>query len=282
MELRKENDNYGGSYYVAWQEQAGARAEFVIEELSEIEGFVCSYRDEPFFMTAKTGKTVDKLPKETQWLGIKHTDGSYSVYFSVAFETYRTSFYGKGNKLWLVAVTGDETVTGKEFCAYYKISGSSFYELVQTAAKSLRENYATCRLRTEKPAPAFMDYFGWCTWDSFYDLVKEEDVAAGLENFKQGGFVPKLVILDDGWQTTDDNELSRGQWKLSDYRANGKFGFGLKETIEKAKESFGVEYFLVWHAVLGYWGGISKTAEQMKKYNVVLSEAVHTNELKET
>ena len=176
MELRKEIDNYGGSYYIVQQEQACARVELPIEYLPDVEGYVCSFRDEPFFMSAKIGKAVADIPKETQWLGIKHVDGTYSVYFSMAFEKYRTSFYGKENRLWLVAVTGDDAVSEEEFCACYKISGDSFYALVQTAAKSLRERYATCRLRTEKPAPPFMEYFGWCTWDSFYDLVKAEDI----------------------------------------------------------------------------------------------------------
>ena len=277
-----EKDKFGGEYISVQFEKAEPRVEFRAEELTDVAGFVCSYRAEPFFMSAMAGEKVDDISKETQWLGIKHTDGTYSVYFSMAFEQYRTSLYGKENALWVVGVTGDDAVSNTEFCAYYKISGENFYALIDAAARSLRDRYDTVRLRTEKPAPDFMDYFGWCTWDSFYDLVKGDDIPVGLENFKEGGFVPKLLILDDGWQTTVDQKLSRGQWKLSNFVANEKFGYGLRETVNIAKEQYGVEKFFVWHAVLGYWGGVSTDAEEMQKYEPVLNEAVHTDELKET
>lgn len=282
MSIVIEKDKFGGEYHIVQLEEAKPRVELLGEELNDVVGFVSSYRDEPFFLSAAVGTKVDDIFKETQWLGIKHMDGTYSVYFSMAFEQYRTSFYGKESALWIVAVTGDDAVSSESFCAYYKISGSNFYALVEAAARSLRDRYETVRLRTEKSAPDFMDYFGWCTWDSFYDLVKGEDIPVGLESFKEGGFVPKLVILDDGWQTTVDKELSRGQWELSDFIANEKFGYGLKDTVSIAKETYGVEKFFVWHAVLGYWGGVAANVEKMKKYEPVLNEAVHTDELRET
>lgn len=282
MKMLVEKDNNGGEYYIVNVDKAQPKVEFCAETIEDAAGFVCSYREEPFFMSAMAGENVDDISKETQWLGIKHTDGTYSVYFSMAFEQYRTSFYGKDNHLWVVGVTGDDAVSSDTFCAYYKISGTNFYQLVDKAAKSLRTRYATVRLRAEKTAPDFMDYFGWCTWDSFYDLVKGEDIATGLESFREGGFVPKLLILDDGWQTTSEQELSRGQWKLSDFIANEKFGHGLRDTVMTAKKLYGVEKFFVWHAVLGYWGGVACDVEQMKKYEPVLNEAIHTDELRET
>ena len=59
----------------------------------------------------------------------------------------------------------------------------------------------TGRLRSEKFLPAFVDQFGWCTWDAFYQQVSHEAVRQGLETFRAGGISPRLLILDDGWQT---------------------------------------------------------------------------------
>ena len=52
-----------------------------------------------------------------------------------------------------------------------------------------------------KPLPAFVDQFGWCTWDAFYQEVSHEKVREGLESFRRAASRPKLLILDDGWQS---------------------------------------------------------------------------------
>lgn len=276
MTITTERDPWGGLYYTIHTDRAPPRVVLSVESVNDLDRFVCSHRKEPFFMSAKAGETLNEIPLETQWLGIRHTDGTYSVYFSMAFETYRTAFHGEDGQLFITAVTGNDAVSTDAFCAYYKISGSNFYELVAIAARSVRDRFDTCALRTQKQTPAFLNDFGWCTWDSFYDLVKAEDIPKGLESFKKGGIVPKLLILDDGWQTTADQHLSRGQWKLSDFVPNEKFGGNLRETIAQAK-AYGAEKFFVWHAVLGYWGGADPQASKMQKYRPYYSKAVHTD-----
>ena len=92
--------------------------------------------------------------------------------------------------------------------------------------------------------------------------------------------IPKLLILDDGWQTTNSDFDGRGEWKLSDFCANEKFGHSLSEITRKAKDEFGVEKFFVWHAVMGYWGGVDVDAPKMQKYLPRLSEAVHPEGIK--
>ena len=117
-------------------------------------------------------------------------------------------------------------------------------------------------------------------WDSFYEKVTGEDVIKGLENFKKEGFVPKFLILDDGWQTVNDNFRERGHWKLKSFSANAKFGNNLRNVAKEVKRNFGVEKFFVWHAVMGYWGGVDTTSVEMKKYLPRLSRGVHTQEIK--
>ena len=280
MRITAKQDDWGGTYYSVLLDISTSRAEIPVEQISSLDRFVCSYRDEPFFMRAKAGHQINDIPPETQWLGIRHTDGSYSVYFSMAFDVFRTCFYSRNDQLWVSALTGDDAVTDSSFCAYYRIDGHNFYELVRRAAESLSRQFGTCRLRWEKETPECMDLFGWCTWDAFYDLVKGEDIPLGLKSFQGGGFVPKLLILDDGWQTTADQQLSRGRWKLSSLRANEKFSPSLKETVDAAK-SCGVEKFFVWHAVLGYWGGIDPASAEMEKYLPSFSKAVHTQQIRE-
>lgn len=280
MKIIKQSDNYEGEFYLIKTEEKKSEFDLSVEQISDFEAFCCSYMKEPFFMAAKSGSKISDIPKETQWLAIKHTDNSYTVYFSLASDTFRTTFYSADDMINISALTADDSLCGNSFYAFYKISGNNFYELIENAAKSIAKKYPSIGLRSEKKNPDFIDYFGWCTWDSFYDTVSANDIKTGLESFEKGGFVPKLVILDDGWQTVTEYS-SKGQWKLSSFKANEKFNHNLSETVSLAKDDFGVKMFFVWHAVLGYWGGVDTSSAEMQKYNPTLSEAVHTHGIKE-
>ena len=74
----------------------------------------------------------------------------------------------------------------------------------------------------------FVDLFGWCTWDAFYQDVSPEKVREGMESFRRGGVEPKLVILDDGWQEVRDLGERRGK-RLCGFGANEKFPGGLRD-----------------------------------------------------
>lgn len=280
MKISYQKDNLGGEYCNIECDAASSRHDVSVEKITDFEAFVASYMEEPFFMSATSDKRISNIPKETQWLGIKHNDNSYTLYYSLACDKFRTAFYGKEDCLNVVAVTGDEKVKDNEFKAFYRISGNDFYKLVKTAAESISKHYNTVMLRKQKQIPDFVKYFGWCTWDSFYDAVREEDIQAGLESFNKGGFVPRVVILDDGWQSVEEYN-GRGEWKLTSFKPNKKFGYSLKNTINTAKKEYGVEKFFVWHAILGYWGGIDTFSDEMKKYSPTISKAYHTDEIKE-
>jgi raffinose synthase len=76
-----------------------------------------------------------------------------------------------------------------------------------------------------------------------------------LESFAAGGVQPKLLILDDGWLSK--RALPTGNEVLTSFKANEKFPGDLAPTVQMAKGEFGIETFLVWHAMVGYWGGVS-------------------------
>ncbi len=66
---------------------------------------------------------------------------------------------------------------------------------MERAAASVMARMGTGRLRRDKPLPEFVDQFGWCTWDAFYQDVSQEKVREGLESFAAGGVRPKLADL---------------------------------------------------------------------------------------
>src|SRR5688572_412521 len=77
-----------------------------------------------------------------------------------------------------------------------------------------------------------------------------------LEAFAAGGVTPKLLILDDGW--LDVQRMETGETRLASFGANSKFEGGLTRFAEMVKGEFGIRTLLVWHTIVGYWGGITE------------------------
>jgi raffinose synthase len=82
---------------------------------------------------------------------------------------------------------------------------------------------------------------------------------------KAAGFAPRFVILDDGWQSVAT--LPTGEKRLVSLAPNEKFSHDLGACVDSAKREHGVETFLVWHAVAGYWGGVD--GRSLPDYDVV-------------
>lgn len=77
--------------------------------------------------------------------------------------------------------------------------------------------------------------------------------------------------MDDGWQSIDDrssNQFDRG-WVEFEADAN-RFPLGLHNTIANLRKKHPhIEHVAVWHALLGYWGGIAPDGKLASAYKTV-------------
>ncbi len=171
----------------------------------------------------------------------------------------RTSLQGTGKHgLELVGETGDLAVCASEITGLFIAVDTDVYRLMKQAAPSVMARMQTGRLGRDKPLPAWINDFGWCTWDAFYQEVSKDKVRMGLESFKRIGIQPRLIILDDGWQSVE--KQPSGETRLTAFAANERFPGGLAPTVQMVKQEFGIKTFLVWHALHGYWGGVDGDA----------------------
>ncbi|KAK7202454.1 glycoside hydrolase superfamily [Myxozyma melibiosi] len=109
----------------------------------------------------------------------------------------------------------------------------------------------------------WLDCMGFCTWNSMGIDVSHDKIMTALQSLEDAGIRVGLVIIDDGWQPTDSNR------RLLAFEANEKFPNGLKFTVDSIKNKFPyVKHVAVWHALLGYWHGISPDGEIAKKYEL--------------
>lgn len=106
-------------------------------------------------------------------------------------------------------------------------------------------------LRAGRVLPEFFRSFGWCTWDSFYKEVTSEKIYQKLAEFREKEIPVRWMLIDDGWMTVDGR-------KLADFKEDpAKFPEGLKATVARIKQEYGVEKVGVWHAFNGYWDGVA-------------------------
>lgn len=235
-------------------DKPAARHVFSAGQLSGVVRFTCQHRYEPFWMTAKAGTRGADVPPETQFLLGERDDGTCVLFVPLVDGALRCSLQGTSeNSLELVAESGDPAVVGNEVVGLFMAHGEDPFALVEAAAKSVMAWMGTGRLRRDKPLPAWVDTFGWCTWDAFYQHVSHDKVRDGLQSFADGGVKPRYLILDDGWQSI--RTMPSGEKRLTAFAANEKFPGGLGPTVAMTKNEFGLDAFFVWHAVAGYWGG---------------------------
>ncbi len=138
--------------------------------------------------------------------------------------------------------------------------------VIEWAVARLAERLGTFRLRADKPAPRWVENFGWCTWDAFYEEVTAEKVLGGLRTFAELGIPPRTVILDAGWQPVAD-EMLQGFGTVAE-----RFPDGLAPLVEAAKRDHGVDVFGVWHTLQGYWQGVDPDSALGERYRIVETE----------
>lgn len=124
-------------------------------------------------------------------------------------------------------------------------------------------------------AETWCDGLAYCTWDGIGQNLSEDSLLAALRQLKKDEVCVTNLIIDDGWQSISfgDDQFERA-WTEFEADAN-RFPNGLAITIKKIREEFPhIQYVAVWHALLGYWGGVSATeriAQQYKTRRVQVS-----------
>ncbi|KAG2676014.1 hypothetical protein I3760_12G032500 [Carya illinoinensis] len=223
--------------------------------------FLSLFREKIWWMIPRVGKSGCEIPMETQMLLLEArqvsvlnnetssdltTENTYILFLPVLDGQFRTSLQGTPeNELQFCIESGDDNVlTSQSLEAVFINSGNNPFELITNSVKTLEKHKCAFSHIENKKIPAYLDWFGWCTWDAFYTEVSPQGIKEGLQNFSEGGRSPKFLIIDDGWQET-----------VNEFQKEGE------PPIE------GTEFVYVWHALAGYWGGVLPSSEALKKYN---------------
>ncbi|KAL7791355.1 glycoside hydrolase family 36 protein [Trichoderma ceciliae] len=126
------------------------------------------------------------------------------------------------------------------------------------------------------------DGLGFCTWNALGQRLTEQKILDAIDKLEKHNINITSLIIDDNWQSIDYQGPSQFQYGWVQFEAEPEaFPNGLKAAITKIREkSPTIQHIAVWHALLGYWGGISpggKLAKQYKTVEVVREEAKRRN-----
>ena len=287
--------------------------------------------------------TASELPLETQFVLVERAPGGpYALLLPLLDDAFRSTLgtrrrpslwsrlteskASRQRALWAHVESGDGAVRCRSARALYVAAGSDPFELLRRGFAEVAARTGTFRVLSQKQLPASVGQFGWCTWDAFYSQVTPAAVVSGLRSLQEAGVPPRVLILDDGWQTVTPvkppppppsaeppaasermtgallgavnrfedgtlrkaapRALSARAWRalvrgplkglmwsffdgetdfarqLGSFAANPKFeapqsGGSLAGLVETARREFGVQTVYAWHALHGYWRGIS-------------------------
>lgn len=284
--------------------------------VGKLEGlrFMCCFRFKLWWMTHRMGSSGRDVPLETQFMLVEckgdaaaeaaeqGEDGGDETVYAVLLPLLEGQFRAvlQGNERDEVEIcleSGDEAVGTKQGSyLVYVHAGNNPFEVINQAVEAVEKHLKTFRHREKKKLPSFLDWFGWCTWDAFYTDVTAEGIHQGLQSLSEGGTPPKFLIIDDGWQQigNEDKEQSNvvvqegAQFanRLTGIKENSKFQnksndtnnqtAGLKLLVDEAKQHHNVKYVYVWHALVGYWGGVKPAAEGMEHYDTSLAYPIQS------
>lgn len=114
----------------------------------------------------------------------------------------------------------------------------------------------------------WFDGLTYCTWNGLGQDLTEEKILHALDTLKSNGINIVNLVIDDGWQTNDNegqSQFKRG-WERFEAHSKG-FPKGLKHTVGSIRRAHpDIEHVAVWHALLGYWGGISPDGDLAQRF----------------
>ena len=125
------------------------------------------------------------------------------------------------------------------------------------------------------------DGLGFCTWNGLGQNLTEDKIVAAVNTLAEHGIQIATLIIDDNWQSIDRSHAGgQFQYSMSRFEADAQqFPHGLARAIARVREAQrSIRHIAVWHALLGYWGGITPAeqgGEIAKEYRTLVVDRDH-------
>jgi hypothetical protein len=167
------------------------------------------------------------------------------------------------NKARIVAAIGHSHETALAACIYHArkiVQGVAVVDEHETSTEP-KEPKASWNSQ-------WSDGLGYCTWNALGQNLTDRKIFDALDALEKSNVRIQTLIIDDNWQSLEKSSDDAHYHKWSDFEANPEgFPRGLEKTVTDIRDFHpSIEHVAVWHAMLGYWGGISPTGNIAKQY----------------
>lgn len=110
----------------------------------------------------------------------------------------------------------------------------------------------------------------YCTWNGLGQNLTAQKILDAVDDLHKNNLKITNLIIDDNWQSlsSGDSQFKRG-W--SEFEANPSgFPEGLGKLTKDIRTKYpNVQHIAVWHAILGYWGGIDPQGKIAEEYKTI-------------
>ncbi|OAA62064.1 raffinose synthase protein [Niveomyces insectorum RCEF 264] len=122
------------------------------------------------------------------------------------------------------------------------------------------------------------DGLGYCTWNGLGQDLSEAKILHAVDTLAAHGIHIASLIIDDNWQALDRRGDGQFQYGWQRFEADAaQFPGGLAHTVRqlRARHRSTLKHIAVWHALLGYWGGIAPDGELARDYATLVVDRAH-------
>ncbi|KAF4635078.1 hypothetical protein G7Y89_g3021 [Cudoniella acicularis] len=137
----------------------------------------------------------------------------------------------------------------------------------QKEMEALKEGDESTKLWAEN----WYDGLTYCTWNALGQRLTEDKILKAVETLAENNINVTNFIIDDNWQSIDYRGHGQFQHGWVEFEAEREaFPQGLKHTVQLIREKHpSIQHIAVWHAILGYWGGLAPDGKLAKTYKTV-------------
>lgn len=236
------------------------------------------------WLAPRQGGSKFELDKDGVLISFLQTDGLHVVLLAVSgVQDVLTTFEHDSDGNVIIKGRNDREEPGQ---AHVLIAVADSFEVANAAvmyhARKMVMNFPpavnadaeTKALMDEKVKPEWLeewfDGLTYCTWNGLGQDLTDEKVFHALNALESENINITNLIIDDNWQSLSDGD-SQFQRAWDDFEGNKDIApNGMKQMITNLRQKHPrINHIAVWHAILGYWGGVDPKGKLAKKYKTI-------------
>ncbi|RAL62192.1 hypothetical protein DID88_002676 [Monilinia fructigena] len=250
------------------------------------------------WLAPRQGKTVFDLDKEAVTCSFLSSEGKHIVLLAISginnvMTLFKSDSDGKvvlrarsdnpKNSVARILVgLGDDYESANAAVMYHARQVVTIFESESGETQKEIEALKGGNEKTKVWMENWCDGLTYCTWNALGQRLTEEKILRAVEILAENKINVTNFIIDDNWQAIDYKGHGQFQHGWVEFEAERKaFPNGLKHTISLIRQKLpSIQHVAVWHAILGYWGGLApngKIAETYKTVEVIRRDSLRRN-----